>query len=732
MSDYALFVTAPLHLESLLAEELHALGIDQARETRGGVGFRGTLEEAYRVCLWSRVANRVLLELARFTADSPEALYRGVQQIDWRDHFGVADTFAVQFQSSQSTITHSQYGALKAKDAVVDQFRERDGERPSIDTGWPDVRINVYVQRNQASVSLDLSGDSLHRRGYRRAGGAAPLKENLAAAILLRAGWPAIAREQGSLLDPMCGSGTLLIEGAWIAADIAPGLRREYWGFSGWRQHDPTLWQKLYDEAQQRREQGLTRLPAIHGYDIDERAIDGARQNVQAAGLEEAIDLHCQSLHQLHPAADLKPGLVIVNPPYGERLGSDSDLPLVYQQLGQTLKQQFAGWQVALFTGNPELTGQLQLRSLRRHSLYNGPIECKLFHYQVDTQHDISPRGYPRPLTPTEFTDNARMLANRLQKNRKQLSRWLARENIHCYRLYDADMPEYALAIDVYEGDQRRVHVQEYAPPRSVDSAKARQRLREALGVILDSLQIDEQQLFFKVRQRQKGTAQYEKLAEQRHFYPVTENGCRFWVNFEDYLDTGLFLDHRLVRARLGELAAGGDFLNLFAYTGTATVYAAHGGARSTTTIDMSKTYLDWARRNLELNDMNGSEHRFIQRDCLEWLQQAVTAPQYDLIFLDPPSFSTSKRMQTNLDIQRDHSWLIRQCMKRLRKEGVLLFSTNLRNFKLDETALAALEITDIHRDTLPRDFERNPKIHHCWEFRHRRKSVLSLKQVDN
>ncbi|MDR9436298.1 MAG: bifunctional 23S rRNA (guanine(2069)-N(7))-methyltransferase RlmK/23S rRNA (guanine(2445)-N(2))-methyltransferase RlmL [Thiohalophilus sp.] len=728
MSDYALFVTAPLHLESLLAEELHALGIDQAQETRGGVSFSGTLEEAYRVCLWSRVANRVLLELASFTADSPEALYRGVQQIDWRDHFGVANTFAVQFQSSQSTITHSQYGALKAKDAVVDQFRDRDGERPSIDTGWPDVRINVYVHRNQASVSLDLSGDSLHRRGYRRAGGAAPLKENLAAAILLRAGWPAVAQEQGTLLDPMCGSGTLLIEGAWIAGDIAPGLLRGYWGFSGWRQHQPALWQKLYDEAQQRREQGLARLPQLVGYDIDERAIDGARQNVQAAGLDNAIDLHCQSLQQLQPDPELKPGLVIVNPPYGERLGSDSDLPLVYQQLGQTLKQQFSGWQVALFTGNPELTGQLQLRSLRRHSLYNGPIECKLFHYKVDNKHDITPRGYPRPLTPAEFTDNARMLANRLQKNLKQLSRWLARENIHCYRLYDADMPEYALAIDVYDEEQRRVHVQEYAPPRSVDSARARQRLREALGVILDTLQIDEQQLFFKVRQRQKGTAQYEKLAEQRHFYPVTENGCRFWVNFEDYLDTGLFLDHRLVRARLGELASGGDFLNLFAYTGTATVYAAHGGARSTTTIDMSKTYLDWARRNMELNSMNSSEHRFIQRDCLEWLQQEVTAPQYDLIFLDPPSFSTSKRMQTNLDIQRDHVWLIRQCMKRLRKDGILLFSTNLRNFKLDEEALATLEITDIHRQTLPRDFERNPKIHHCWEFRHRHKPVLSLK----
>jgi 23S rRNA (guanine2445-N2)-methyltransferase / 23S rRNA (guanine2069-N7)-methyltransferase len=320
------------------------------------------------------------------------------------------------------------------------------------------------------------------------------------------------------------------------------------------------------------------------------------------------------------------------------------------------------------------------------------------------------------------------MLANRLQKNRKQLARWLNKENIHCYRLYDADMPEYALAIDIYEGEQRWVHVQEYAPPRSIDPKKARQRLREALGIILDTLEIPEQQLFFKVRRRQKGTTQYEKLAEQRHFHTVVENGCRFQVNFEDYLDTGLFLDHRLVRERIGELASGGNFLNLFAYTGTATVYAAHGGARQTLTIDMSNTYLEWAQRNMQLNGFTGSEHRFVQADCLEWLAKEDRVQQFDTIFLDPPSFSTSKRMQGTLDIQRDHVKLIRQCMKHLKKDGVLLFSTNLRNFRLDDEALSTLDIRDIQRETLPRDFERNPKIHYCWEFRHRNKPVLSLK----
>lgn len=728
MPDYSLFVTTAKHLESLLAEELKQLGIEQARETRGGVRFQGSLAEAYRICLWSRVANRVLLELADFPADSPEALYQGIQTIDWQLHFGADNTFATRFHTSQSNITHSHYGALKVKDAIVDQFREREGKRPSVDTEQPDVRINVYLHRNRASVSLDLSGESLHRRGYRRGGGAAPLKENLAAAVLLRADWQAIAQQGGALLDPMCGSGTLLIEGALIAADIAPGLLRRHWGFSGWRRHDAALWQTLFSEAQQRRQQGLQQLPDIRGYDVNVGSIRIAMENIENAGLAGLIHVEKRELADARPGHEGDCGLVVINPPYGERLGSDSDLPLLYRQLGRVLKQHFNGWRAALFTGNPELSRELQLRSQRRHTLFNGPIECKLFHYRIEADQYITTTTYPRPLRADEFTDNARMLANRLQKNHKHLSRWLQREGIHCYRLYDADMPEYAMAIDIYEGEQRWVHVQEYEAPRSIDSNKARQRLREALGVILDSLSITESQLFFKVRRKQKGRAQYEKLADQQHFHLVRENGCRFWVNFEDYLDTGLFLDHRLTRRRIGEQAKDKDFLNLFAYTGSASVYAAHGGARSTTTVDMSTTYIDWARNNMELNDFSGPEHHFVQDDCLKWIEQNIGRQQYDLIFLDPPSFSTSKRMDRTLDIQRDHVMLIRQCMKLLRKDGLLIFSNNLRNFKLDEEALFSLEVTNISKATLPRDFERNPKIHHCWEIRHRKKATLSLK----
>lgn len=310
------------------------------------------------------------------------------------------------------------------------------------------------------------------------------------------------------------------------------------------------------------------------------------------------------------------------------------------------------------------------------------------------------------------------MLANRLVKNLKALGKWQRREGIDCLRVYDADLPEYALAVDIYAGDERWVQVQEYAPPPSVDPKRARQRLREALGLIPETLEVPGEQVYFKVRQPQKGTNQYERLATTERFHEVAEGGHRFLVNFEDYLDTGLFLDHRDVRALIGTLAPGKRFLNLFGYTGTATVYAARAGARSSTTVDMSHTYLDWAHSNLLLNGVATEAHELIQADCLRWLESAAGQRQYDLIFLDPPSFSTSKRMQGTLDIQRDHAPLVQATMRLLDADGTLIFSNNLRRFRIDLEALSEFEVTDIGAATLPRDFARNPRIHHCWRIR--------------
>jgi len=738
-SSLRLFASAPRGIEPLLADELRALGAGNVKETRAGVTFEGDLAFAYRVCLWSRVANRVLLPLAQFPAPTPEALYDGVRSIDWATHLDENGTLAVDFNTYRSAITHTHYGALKVKDAIVDQFREHTGVRPSVETNEPDVRINVYVHADVASLSIDLSGESLHRRGYRAGTVTAPLKENLAAAILLRAGWPAIAKAGGALADLMCGSGTLPIEAALIASDSAPGLDRTYYGFLRWRGHDAAIWKVLLDEAQARHAAGIKNLPPIRGYDSDPAAVRAALLNVEQAGLTGLVHIErryladCRSEHVEHT------GLVVVNPPYGERLGEESELPGLYRVLGEVLKRCYAGWRAAVFTGNPELGKVMGLRAHKMHLLYNGAIECKLLHFEVipkqfvidrDPAHRDMPaarvveNGEPpveRPQTsgPVVLTPGAEMFANRLRKNLKQLGKWAGREAICCYRLYDADMPEYALAIDLYQGAARWAHVQEYAAPKTIDPDKASERLKEALSAIPGVLGIPVEQIFLKVRQRQKGSAQYERLADRGEFHEVEEDGLKLLVNFTDYLDTGLFLDHRLTRRMLREMAKDKRFLNLFGYTGAATVHAAVG-ASATTTVDMSRTYLDWARRNLALNGFEGQKHELIQADALVWLEEEAER-RYELIFLDPPTFSTSKRMQDTLDIERDHPGLILAAGRLLSPDGILIFSTNFRRFRLNQEGLEEFAVEDISRATLPKDFERNPRIHQCFKLTRRR-----------
>ncbi|GAB4257346.1 MAG: bifunctional 23S rRNA (guanine(2069)-N(7))-methyltransferase RlmK/23S rRNA (guanine(2445)-N(2))-methyltransferase RlmL [Methylomicrobium sp.] len=728
MTTYSLFAATPKALEAQTADELAAFGASHIKSTVAGVAFEGTLETAYRACLWSRLANRILLVLDRFEVRHQDDLYRGVKKINWFEHIAPTDSIAVTFSAKNSkAINNTHFGALKVKDAIVDQMRAKFDKRPPIDTERPSLRVNVYLNGETAQLSIDLSGSSLHKRGYREASHKAPIKENLAAAILQRAGWPDIAKQRGTLLDPMCGSGTLLIEGALIAADIAPGLLHEHFGFSGWKKHDPQLWQTLLDEAERRKAEGLDRLPMIVGFDRNRHSILAAALHAERAGLAGKIHLERRDIADAQPAAAWPKGLVICNPPYGERLGDEDAAAELYQRFGDTLKTRFPGWQAALIVGNPELGFRLGIRSQKPVTFYNGALECKLLRLTIDESAFFTPKPKNRDERLAQIADNAaltdttgaEMFANRVKKNLKKLSKWAKQNAIDCYRIYDADLPEFAVAVDLYQGEKTWLVVQEYEAPKSIDEDKADRRLAGVLAELPSLFAIPKEQVFLKIRRKQKSTDQYEKQDEQGEFHIVQEGGCRLRVNFADYLDTGLFLDHRPMRLRLQREARGKRFLNLFAYTGSATVHAAVGGAQSTTTVDLSKTYLDWAEKNLALNGIAGA-HEFIRANCLEWLETEAKQRyprQYDLIFLDPPTFSNSKRMMETFDIQNDHVRLIENAAALLAPGGILYFSTNFRRFKLDTAALSGFTIEDITPETIPEDFARNPKIHYCWRI---------------
>jgi 23S rRNA (guanine2445-N2)-methyltransferase / 23S rRNA (guanine2069-N7)-methyltransferase len=707
--------TAPVGAASVLAEELAAFGASDIRERSHDVKFQGALDVGYRACLWSRTATRVLLSLGSVDATSSKNLFDAVKRMDWREHLAPGATLACDCSGGNESIRHTIYGSQLLKDAVCDSLRDATGERPNIRPERPDVLLHLHVEGPAALVSVDFSGESLHRRGYRIDGGRAPLKENVAAAVLLRAGWPAVNASGGLLVDPLCGSGTFLTEAAMIAADAAPARGREYFGFSGWRGHDAALWDRMREEARERRAARTPRR-CILGSDVDPDAVRMSIENAAHAGVADWIHVEKRALGEVtRPNSDV--GLVVTNPPYGERIGAESGLSELYSELGRTLREQFKGWQAAVLTGNPPLARNLGVYAKRTHRVYNGTIECRLLRFDLNAASEQKPADVVR--ADWSGRPGAQMFANRLRKNLKLLDPWALREQVECFRVYDADMPEYAFAIDLYGREGRHAYVQEYAPPKTVNQESARERRREVLAVLPEVLAVPPQHVHSRVRKPQKGTAQYEKRESVAERHVVRENGLKFWVNFRDYLDTGLFLDHRIMRQMLREWARDTDFLNLFCYTGSATVYAAAGAARSTTSVDLSNTYLDWAHENLLLNGFGGAEHELFRADCLEWLEsQSVWGPRFDLIFIDPPTFSNSKRMEGVLDVQRDHVGMIRRSLKLLRPGGRLVFSTNYTRFKLDSAALADLAIEDITAKTIPRDFERHADIHRCFVVR--------------
>ncbi|WP_051309262.1 bifunctional 23S rRNA (guanine(2069)-N(7))-methyltransferase RlmK/23S rRNA (guanine(2445)-N(2))-methyltransferase RlmL [Desulfogranum japonicum] len=704
-------------LESLVCDEISSYGGENVKSTPGAVSWSGTLESGYRACLWSRFASRILYELCRFEVADTDTLYKHAGTVDWNEHFGPNATFAIYTTLVDAELTHSQFASLRVKDAIVDQFRKRFGKRPNVDVEKPGIRINLHVQGTQATLALDISGDSLHRRGYRLSAGEAPLKETLAAGIVQLSGCLPHLQNNSTLLDPMCGSGTLLIEAALMLGKTAPGLARKTFGFMFWNKHDKGLWNRLSQEALNIEEDALPEeWPQIIGYDTDPKMVEIARKNVIAAGLRDVITIEQQPLAQLTPPSDK--GFLLTNPPYGERLSDKMAIRYLYRFLGRRFREQFPGWHIGVFTAHPDIAESTNLNWQERTRLFNGPIKCQLLTGVQEPFPPLKPFSW-QPAA-VEADCPAPDFANRLLKNCTSLLPWAEKENIQCFRIYDRDIPEYNLAVDLYE---EWIHVQEFAAPETVDESKAAERFSHALEALRQVMQTPHSKIFIKTRKQQKGKEQYQKKdgsqkAPKEKLQEVHEGGLSFLVNFTDFLDTGLFLDHRITRAKIASLARGKSFLNLFAYTGTASVYAASGGARETTTVDISARYLSRARANMALNGYGGPRHRTEEADCMQWLRKDKN--RYDLIFVDPPTFSNSRHTGLQFSVQQDHETLLHLAMKRLTREGILIFSNNFRKFKLAESITEQYQVEDISSQTLPHDFSRNPRIHSCWQLSHR------------
>jgi 23S rRNA (guanine2445-N2)-methyltransferase / 23S rRNA (guanine2069-N7)-methyltransferase len=724
MQNLKLFITGHKGFETLLFHELRdILGSSSANLEKkyGGVEISAGIETVYRVCLHSRLANRVFCELGQAQVEDETQLYQAVYQIDWGAHLNARDSIAVSATVSRSRLDHTHFVALKAKDAIVDQFRENCGSRPVVEKKQPDFQVHINIHHNQASISLDLSGESLHRRGYRLQHSGAPLKEHLAAALLMQAGWDQRKDSARRLVDPMCGSGTFAIEAAMMAANIAPGLQRSYFGFNKWLLHQPELWQACIDHARQAIEVKAETM--IYASDYDAGALEIARANAKRAQVDRMIEFSHQQVGELELPPAQTDTLVICNPPWGRRLQGEQDLGRIYADLGNAV-QRLAPANLAIISANADLLHRLKLKRISRKEFKNGPLECL---FAIFATVGDNAAASVDPAVSVIADEIALPLRNRLAKNAKHLQRWARRNGISCYRIYDADLPEFAFALDRYQSEiapeVEWYHLQEYQAPATIEADKAEYRIGVAADVVRELFSIPDDRLFCKTRSRQRGSSQYQKQDSKNEFYQVREGEASLLINLSDYLDSGLFLDHRITRELVYQRSAGKSVLNLFCYTGAVGVQAGLGGASSIVNVDLSATYLKWARENHLLNGLDDEiRYQFLRADIVELLNKperfALQQP-YDLIFFDPPSFSNSSKMQQTLDIQRDHEDLIRLAMDLLAPDGLLLFSTNRRSFKLAEATRQSYSMVDISHSTIAEDFKRNPKIHRCWEIRH-------------
>ncbi len=731
------FAQSSQNQADLIAKEAERAGADRVKATSSGVQFSGSLEVGYRFCLTTRIASRVLQALYfDEKVTSPDELYEKCKTIPWEEYIDPSKTFQLtQTVQACNWIKNSHFASLRVKDAIVDRIREHfDDQRPNVDTDNPDLTFHLHIKGEKVIIYSDFSGEGLFKRGYRSDSTDAILKEHLAAAVLYRSDWykSVIDNNPGVFLDPFCGSGTLAVEAALLARDIAPGLiRKEPYAFEKLSSFDSEVYEKVLSELSDKAEEAKNRDVKIYASDISRTAVEIAKAAALKAGVYNDIEFSIKDFTKFtQEDVPATKGYIVTDPPYGIRM-NDFDLSKLYSAIGKTCQDFFKGWKISILCGDSELLSSIDMKPERTNSLYNGGILCQLAHYSVfsdEEKQELIDRAIKKreERLATPLSEGAQMAYNRLKKNLNELKPLMEAQGVSCYRIYDADMPEYSAAIDMYEG--KWINLQEYAPPATIEKEAAERRLNELVLATERATGIDIENIYIKQRKEQKGKEQYKKLASKNKFYIAKENGVQLLVNFTDYLDTGIFLDHRPIRKFIQENSKNKRFLNLFCYTGTASLDAVKGGALSTTSVDASATYLDWAMENFKLNGYSTDIGNFFYRsDALDYLWD--TFDKYDLIFCDPPTFSNSKSRDT-FDVQRDHSRLIDACMMHLEKNGMLIFSNNFRRFKMDEYIMSKYSVEDITASTIGDDFARDPKIHKCYIIKHKIKVDLATKRV--
>ena len=748
-------------LEALVKRELIALGYQPKVSQPGRIDFQGDWSAVCRANIWLRTADRVLIQIQQFDSPDFDALFDTIKDFDWSQYIPADAAFPVVGKSRLSELTSVPAIQRTVKKALVESLQKHHNVTELPETGAT-YKVEIAMLKDVATLTLDTTGPSLHKRGYRRLVAEAPIKETLAAALVDLSVW----RPDRALVDPFCGSGTIAIEAALAGCNIAPGISRDF-SSSNWGTIDKEFWNKAIEEANDQRRNDVEMQ--IIATDRDKEVLDKARYHADQAGVAEHIHFEQKPFAELRSSR--KHGCIVTNPPYGERLDQQQRLIGLYQSIPAVM-QRLPTWSLFLITNMPKFEGLIQKQATRRRKLFNGRLECTYYQFLgprpprphragdqtsevVDAKSSPEPNWIPvenaqpysseiaaegdtpsktsttesvavtannEPQTEALFGgltakdhEQAGLFKNRLTKLARHLRRWPTKRNITCFRLYERDIPEIPLVVDRYED---YLHITEYERPHDRDIARHAQWLDLMCETAAATLDVPTANVYLKRRKKDSDNRQYEKVSRAGKIATVNEGGLKFLINLTDYVDTGLFLDHRKTRKMVFDEAEDKDFLNLFAYTGSFSVYAAKAHASSTTTVDLSKNYLEWAQRNMEANGLSDSKHNFVASDILEFLTAAADNPMrmYDLAVVDPPTFSNSKKTSQDWEIQSRHVELLNLVHQIMRTGGVVYFSTNFRRFKFDSAALPNFECREISKQTVPEDF-RNKRIHRCWRL---------------